>query len=191
MWLCAVQILLGALEAEDAELLRHEDGLPLLLRLVHGPWRRGRRRHRRHAGQPPSRRAARRGRRREAPARPRRAREGRGGRRGGEEEGGERARGARRHGGGAGARVRCHPQAQQSLDAHGVAFVVSRIMWSGDDGGKGWIFVESGSEDEFDGLVWFESKSLYIYGIARRMRSTQGICGYLSLYSFYKENISV
>ena len=120
MWLCAVQILLGALEAEDAELLRHEDGLPLLLRLVHGPWRRGRRRQRRHAGQPPSRRAARRGRRREAPAGPRRAREVRGG----EEEEGQRARGARRHGGGAGARVRCHPQPQQTLDAHVVvAFV--------------------------------------------------------------------
>ena len=58
MWPCAVQILLCALEAEDVELLRREDGLPLLLRLVHGPWRRGRRRHRRHAGQPPSRRAA-------------------------------------------------------------------------------------------------------------------------------------
>jgi hypothetical protein len=124
MWLCAVQILLGALEAEDVKLLRREDGLPLLLRLLHGPWRRGRRRHRRHARESPYRRAARRGRRREAPARPRRAREGRGprargGRRGGEEEGGERARGARRHGGGAGARVRCHrPQPQQTRDAH-------------------------------------------------------------------------
>ena len=132
MWPCAVQILLCALEAEDVELLRREDGLPLLLRLVHGPWRRGRRRHRRHAGQPPSRRAA--------PAREGRGPRARGGRRGGEEERGQRARGTRRHSGGAGARVRCHPQPQQTLDAHVVALVALRIMWSGDEEREPMVF---------------------------------------------------
>ena len=120
MWPCAVQILLCALEAEDVELLRREDGLPLLLRLVHGPWRRGRRRHRRHAGQPPSRRAA--------PAREGRGPRARGGRRGGEEERGQRAR------------VRCHPQPQQTLDAHVVVLVALRIMWSGDEEREPMVF---------------------------------------------------
>ena len=35
--------------------------------------------------------------------------------------------------GGAGARVRCHPQPQQTLDANVVALVALRIMWSGDE----------------------------------------------------------
>ena len=61
--------------------------------------------------------------------------------------------------GGAGARVRCHPQPQQTLDAHVVALVALRIMWSGDEEREPMFFpfvegIRVGRQQ-----VWFESGS--------------------------------
>lgn len=132
-----VLFLLGALAAEDAELLRREDGLPLLLRLLHGPRRGRRRRHRHHgARQPPSGWAV--------GPRPR-AREGEGGgaggRRGGGggggagEEGRERGEGPRGRVGVGGR----HPQLEQMLDSAHFPFSFSQAAVA--QVGKGSPFV--------------------------------------------------